>query len=1168
MTRSLLVSILAAAGSIASVATVVHADTPVLLSDINTTPPSNTASSAPSHIVDLGTGRWMFVALGDGDFNWYGTDGTAAGTVKLRSGVPFFGGGPSVGFSPLGANTVLNGVCYFFADDDVNGNMLWRSDGTVAGTALVKATNTPPGSANTSATNPNLFPVTSQAPDFDFSSYGLGSAGSKVLFGSFVSGSVGSLDMPYMWKSSGIGNATQVFDPNTLLPVRYPDYITNIAGIGPNGANKALVLHGPSGTGPGNAPGTQRWGVYNDADGTFTDLLFNTAAPSDPPVYAPFTGSGIRPVVSSDGYVYFCGTRGSLAASLYRWNGTQTAGVNAVEFVYSPPFAGRIQFPLMEAGGKILMTGANTSSGALRELFIVDPSPLPANPATVSVILPPVTPAGQAGFPRNPIKAGNKVYFSFMSDGLAIGANQPVLWETDGTAAGTVRSLGVPSALKPTLGTVPVQSTGTNGGSPTTGPRLAVANGRLFFAGGLNLTSTGASPGQTAAGNIEPWAWTIGGPVPTVEIIDVVTGALSGQPRYFTAGSGANANNVLFNAGNGATGLEPGISDGTPTTWTLAPAGALVTNIGVVTSDSDPASFTQLNSTTAVFTAIDATGNRNMFRTDGTIASTSKIPGTQPSANSLLESDIANGKVYYGGFSATGGYEVYSTDGSSAILSGDLNGIGDGFPVRTADGGVRAGGRPGFSADRFQWSTGGAILNGAFYYAGRDLDNTVDPTLSTGRELYSTNGSLPTLVKDIYVGVGSVPTPNTPFSAFGANDTVTNGGYGFIPNTKFFAFNGKLYFAASDGVVGNEDSPVGNLVGGGDLYVSDGTAAGTDIVRDAGLAPIGDINAGLGGSEPHSFVRYDATSFIFVASTDGTANDLFRCVQLPDGSHTITQLTFLSGTGSIKFWDPIVVNGKIYFQADDGINGPEVWVCDGTNPVFAPLSDVRTGPVGSLPGPFVALGTDCLFYANAGDDQGFRWFKTDGTTVTALPKLNTITTNNDGPASGALPAAALGEFGAGVGIPTAIYDGLMYVNGNDGISGAELWKTDGLTWTLAADINVGAGSSDPQGLKVINNVLYFSAIRDLATGREPFAITPPPACIGLADVASDGLDTTYSPNGSVGPEDLDAFIAGFIAENVAVADIASDGLDTTRSPNGSVGPEDLDAFIAAFIACS
>ena len=75
---------------------------------------------------------------------------------------------------------------------------------------------------------------------------------------------------------------------------------------------------------------------------------------------------------------------------------------------------------------------------------------------------------------------------------------------------------------------------------------------------------------------------------------------------------------------------------------------------------------------------------------------------------------------------------------------------------------------------------------------------------------------------------------------------------------------------------------------------------------------------------------------------------------------------------------------------------------------------------------------------------------------------------------------------------------------------------------------------------------------------------PVPSC--LADVASDSLDTTRNPNGAVGSEDLDAFIAGFIAGDPAIADVASDSLDTAFNPNGSVGSEDLDAFIAAFIA--
>ena len=69
----------------------------------------------------------------------------------------------------------------------------------------------------------------------------------------------------------------------------------------------------------------------------------------------------------------------------------------------------------------------------------------------------------------------------------------------------------------------------------------------------------------------------------------------------------------------------------------------------------------------------------------------------------------------------------------------------------------------------------------------------------------------------------------------------------------------------------------------------------------------------------------------------------------------------------------------------------------------------------------------------------------------------------------------------------------------------------------------------------------------------------------IADVASDSLDATRTPNYNVGAEDLDAFIAGFVGDNLLIADIASDSLDQAYNPNGSVGPEDLDAFIAAFI---
>jgi len=84
------------------------------------------------------------------------------------------------------------------------------------------------------------------------------------------------------------------------------------------------------------------------------------------------------------------------------------------------------------------------------------------------------------------------------------------------------------------------------------------------------------------------------------------------------------------------------------------------------------------------------------------------------------------------------------------------------------------------------------------------------------------------------------------------------------------------------------------------------------------------------------------------------------------------------------------------------------------------------------------------------------------------------------------------------------------------------------------------------------------------TLRTNTGIQTPPC--GLADVASDSLDIQYNPNGSIGSEDLDAFIAGFVGNVAPIADIASDSLDSSYNPNGSVGSEDLDAFIASFVA--
>jgi ELWxxDGT repeat protein/VCBS repeat-containing protein len=51
----------------------------------------------------------------------------------------------------------------------------------------------------------------------------------------------------------------------------------------------------------------------------------------------------------------------------------------------------------------------------------------------------------------------------------------------------------------------------------------------------------------------------------------------------------------------------------------------------------------------------------------------------------------------------------------------------------------------------------------------------------------------------------------------------------------------------------------------------------------------------------------------------------------------------------------------------------------------------------------------------------------------------------------------------------------LYFQANDGLTGTELWRFDGTTASLVADINTGPGFSSPADLTVFQNKLYFSA---------------------------------------------------------------------------------------------
>ena len=89
------------------------------------------------------------------------------------------------------------------------------------------------------------------------------------------------------------------------------------------------------------------------------------------------------------------------------------------------------------------------------------------------------------------------------------------------------------------------------------------------------------------------------------------------------------------------------------------------------------------------------------------------------------------------------------------------------------------------------------------------------------------------------------------------------------------------------------------------------------------------------------------------------------------------------GVGSAFPEELTAINDKVYFRADDGINGHELWKSDGTVAGTMMVKDIRPGSDGGL-GPnqnqhnFIVVNGTLFFIANNGIDGDELW-KSDGT---------------------------------------------------------------------------------------------------------------------------------------------------------------------------------------------
>ncbi len=256
---------------------------------------------------------------------------------------------------------------------------------------------------------------------------------------------------------------------------------------------------------------------------------------------------------------------------------------------------------------------------------------------------------------------------------------------------------------------------------------------------------------------------------------------------------------------------------------------------------------------------------------------------------------------------------------------------------------------------------------------------------------------------------------------------------------------------------------IGNV---SDLWLSDGTAAGTRRIEDAVpgsyftspdfagqdqsllfQAQQGDDRAiwygdgTLTGSRRVAAVAASsivdvANGFIFIGwDPEGIKAEPWWSDGTPEGTYLLRDIR--RGDASSTPRDLTELNGILLFSATTAEHGRELWRSDATGDGTTLVTDIWPGPDGATVAEITRLGDVVLFSADDGV-HGTELWSSDGTAAgTAMVR-------------DILPGAAGAHPNR-----LAVVDGLLYFYANDGVHGVELWSSDGTSagTRLVADVN-------------------------------------------------------------------------------------------------------------------
>jgi ELWxxDGT repeat protein len=435
----------------------------------------------------------------------------------------------------------------------------------------------------------------------------------------------------------------------------------------------------------------------------------------------------------------------------------------------------------------------------------------------------------------------------------------------------------------------------------------------------------------------------------------------------------------------------------------------------------------------------NGTGSGNaIWKTDGTTENTTLVKEvTSAGYMDIQHLQAAGDKVYFVAETQEFGNELWASDGTEEgtfMLIDAVPGEDDGF------------------ATYYDVSYG--VIGDKLLFAGSDKAH--------GRELWKTDGTIEgtQLVKDINPRSQDIQLSSNPISFNEQVYFMTEAGLwktdasaentGLMHELNYASglneFNGKMYFTAESGDLSRT------------IWISDGTAEGTQPLFDTlsgtnnlflfqqNLPKMNGILFFMGRNSEYGFELW---------KTDGTAEGTAMVKDINPGEESS-----LNSFGDNSY---VVTGGTLYFSADDGISGNELWKSDGTSDGTVPVSDIN--PFGSSACNFFCAFNGAVYFSATDGTAGRELWRTDGTTE------GTYLVRDINPDSG--NGLSFDSFIA--------FNDMLYFPATDGVFGKELWRSDGTEagTTMVKDIypdqDAFSRSSNPRNFTLFGNSLLFIA---------------------------------------------------------------------------------------------